>query len=392
MILFIQLLFWITVLLILHTYVFFPLILKLVAGRKAPNRVTYAKNDAELPEIAVIMAVHNEQEVIAKKIEIVFDSDYPADKIHFYIGSDKSGDDTNAIIRKHESRYQNLRLIEFTERTGKAGIINHLVERVQQEILILTDANVLFDRETIYALVKHYKNPDIALVGGNILNQEYRREGISYQEKKYLERENIIKYREGLIWGTMMGAFGGLYSIRKSFFAPVPRNFLVDDFYITMHALAKGKLAINELSAVSYEDASNKISEEFRRKVRISAGNFQNLSVYKKLLWPPFTGLAFSFLSHKVLRWITPFLLIINLFCNALLLNYHAIYRFALAAQIMCLCVPLMDALLKKIAINFRVFRFISHFYSMNLALLIGFIKYSIGVKTNIWRPTERNQ
>src|SRR5690606_16045091 len=101
-------------------------------------------------------------------------------------------------------------------------------------------------------------------------------------------------YREGLIWGTMMGAFGGLYSIRKSFFAPVPRNFLVDDFYITMHALAKGKLAINELSAVSYEDASNKISEEFRRKVRISAGNFQNLSVYKKLLWPPFTGLAFS--------------------------------------------------------------------------------------------------
>jgi len=391
-IVFIQLLFWMTVLLILHTYVFFPLILKLAAERKSPNQVTYDKEDTGLPEVAIIMAVHNEQDVIAKKIDIVFDSDYPSDKIHFYIGSDNSSDRTNAIIREYQQRYRNLYLVEFTTRTGKAGIINSLVENAGQEILVLTDANVLFDRETIYALVKHYKNPDIALVGGNILNQEHRREGISYQEKKYLERENIIKYHEGLIWGTMIGAFGGLYSIRKSFFAPVPHNFLVDDFYITMHALARGKYAINELSAVSYEDVSNKLSEEFRRKIRISAGNFQNLSVYKKLLWPPFTGLAFSFFSHKVLRWITPFLLIINLFCNIVLLDYHIVYQMALIAQILFLCVPLIDILLKKIAINFRLFRFISHFYSMNLALLIGFIKYSTGVKTNIWRPTERNQ
>jgi len=391
-IVFIQLLFWMTVLLILHTYVFFPLILKLAAERKSPNQVTYDKEDTGLPEVAIIMAVHNEQDVIAKKIDIVFDSDYPSDKIHFYIGSDNSSDRTNAIIREYQQRYRNLYLVEFTTRTGKAGIINSLVENAGQEILVLTDANVLFDRETIYALVKHYKNPDIALVGGNILNQEHRREGISYQEKKYLERENIIKYHEGLIWGTMIGAFGGLYSIRKSFFAPVPHNFLVDDFYITMHALARGKYAINELSAVSYEDVSNKLSEEFRRKIRISAGNFQNLSVYKKLLWPPFTGLAFSFFSHKVLRWITPFLLIINLFCNIVLLDYHIVYQMALLAQILFLCVPLIDILLKRIAINFRLFRFISHFYSMNLALLIGFIKYSTGVKTNIWRPTERNQ
>lgn len=392
MIVFVQLVFWMTVLLILHTYVLFPLILKLVAERKSPNQIIYAQEDTDLPEVAIIMAVHNEQAVIAKKIDIVFDSDYPSDKIHFYIGSDNSSDLTNPIIREYQQQYSNLHLTEFETRTGKAGIINSLVESAKQEILILTDANVLFDRETIYALVKHYKNPDIALVGGNILNQEYRREGISYQEKKYLERENIIKYHEGLIWGTMIGAFGGLYSIRKSFFAPVPHNFLVDDFYITMNALARGKFAINELSAVSYEDVSNKLSEEFRRKIRISAGNFQNLSVYKKLLWPPFTGLAFSFFSHKVLRWITPFLLIINIFCNIILLDYHIIYQIALIGQILFLCIPVIDILLKRIAINFRLFRFISHFYSMNLALLIGFIKYSTGIKTNIWRPTERNQ
>ena len=392
MIVFVQLLFWITVLLILHTYVFFPLILKLAAGRKTPNQIVYDRQGEDLPEVAIVMAVHNEQDVIAKKIQTVFASDYPIEKISFYIGSDNSGDATDAIVRDYQRLYPNLHLVEFKERTGKAGIVNTLVDKAGQTVMILTDANVFFDCDTIYALVKHYKNPDIALVGGNILNQEYRREGISYQEKKYLERENIIKYREGVIWGTMIGAFGGLYSIRKSCFAPVPKNFLMDDFYITMNALALGKHAINELSAVSYEDVSNKISEEFRRKIRISAGNFQNLSVYKRLLWPPFTGLAFSFFSHKVLRWITPFLLIMNLACNIALLNYHIVYQVALIAQVLFLTVPLIDVLLKRIAINFRLFRFVSHFYSMNLALLIGFIKYSTGVKTNIWRPTERNQ
>ena len=392
MIVFVQLLFWITVLLILHTYVFFPLILKLAAGRKTPNQIVYDRQGEDLPEVAIVMAVHNEQDVIAKKIQTVFASDYPIEKISFYIGSDNTGDATDAIVRDYQRLYPNLHLVEFKERTGKAGIVNTLVDKAGQTVMILTDANVFFDCDTIYALVKHYKNPDIALVGGNILNQEYRREGISYQEKKYLERENIIKYREGVIWGTMIGAFGGLYSIRKSCFAPVPKNFLMDDFYITMNALALGKHAINELSAVSYEDVSNKISEEFRRKIRISAGNFQNLSVYKRLLWPPFTGLAFSFFSHKVLRWITPFLLIMNLACNIALLNYHIVYQVALIAQVLFLTVPLIDVLLKRIAINFRLFRFVSHFYSMNLALLIGFIKYSTGVKTNIWRPTERNQ
>lgn len=392
MILLLQIVFWVTILLVLQTYLFFPWVLKLIASNKLPNQQIYLPQSDSLPSVAILMAVYNEEEVIEKKIHSVFNTNYPADKIRFYIGSDNSTDQTNDIIESLRSQYPSLSLRIFGKRTGKAAIINQLEVQAPEEILILTDANVFFEKTTIYELIKNYKNPEIALVGGNIVNEQFKKEGISFQEKKYLERENIIKYHEGLIWGTMIGALGGLFSIRKDAFAPVPANFLVDDFYISMHTLASGKKVINELNALAYEDVSNKITEEFRRKVRISAGNFQNLAFYRKLLWPPFTGLAFCFLSHKVLRWITPFLLLLALATNLYLLPVNKIYQLTLLGQIGVLLIPVVDALLKKIAINLRLFRFITHFYSMNLALLVGFFKYSTGIKSNIWRPTERNQ
>lgn len=375
----------------LHSYVFFPFLLKVLAKSAEANKSLYAENDEELPSVGVLMAVHNEEEVILKKIHSVFNSNYPSHKIHLFIGSDNSTDKTDFIISDLQKEFPRLYFRKFN-RTGKAGIINQLEQDCEFSVLILTDANVFFDSSTIFQLVKNFKNPGIALVGGNILNEKFKFEEISFQEKKYLERENVIKYREGLIWGAMIGAFGGCYAIKKEFYVPVPKNFLVDDFYITMKVLEKDKKAINEPDAICYEDVSDKISEEFRRKVRISAGNFQNLKVFSQLLWPPFTGVAFCFFSHKVLRWVTPFMLIFTMGLNLQLLDVHPVYRIFMLLQFMLLALPLLDTILKRVEVNLKLLRFVTHFYSMNLALLVGFFKYSSGVKTNIWRPTERNQ
>ena len=104
----------------------------------------------------------------------------------------------------------------------------------------------------------------------------------------------------------MIGPFGGCYMLRSNYFSKVPDNYLVDDFYIAMEVFRKGGLAINDLSAICTESNSSDILEEFKRKSRISAGNFQNLLTFKNLLWPPFSKLAFNFISHKVLRWLGP--------------------------------------------------------------------------------------
>ena len=387
-----QILFWLCAFLIVHSYVFFPWILSVLSKNKKQNSNIFSLDDASLPKVTILLAAYNEEKVIEQKILSTFKTNYPLDKIEFLIGSDASTDRTNSIIEKYSSQYPQIKLHHFAGRTGKAGIINELSDKASNDIFILTDANVFFKEDTIYQMVKHYKNNSIALVGGNILNVRLKRDGISVQEKSYLDRENIIKYQEGVLWGTMIGAFGGCYSVRRTHYAKVPPRYFMDDFFITMHALGKGGKAINELDATCYEDISNKISEEFRRKVRISIGNFQNLTRYAGLLWPPYKALGFCFLSHKVLRWKGPLYMLVMILSSAMLWDYSVFYQVLLGLQILALFIPLFDELLKKLNIHNSLLRFISHFYIMNLALLVGLIRFIFGVKSNVWKPTERFQ
>lgn len=385
-----QILFILSAFLIVHTYVLFPYVLKILASNKSQNDLIYDRTD-DLPSISILLAVYNEEQVIEQKILTTFNTNYPAHKIQFLIGSDASSDKTNEIIKSFIDKYP-VQLIEFEGRTGKSGIINKLTELASADIFIMTDANVFFQEDTIYQLVKHYKNDSIAQVGGNIINVQYKKDGISFQEKSYLSRENLIKYQEGIIWGTMIGTFGGCYSIRANAYAKVPDNFLVDDFYISMYVLEKGYKSINELDALCIEDVSNKIEEEFRRKVRISAGNFQNLNRFKGLLWPPYTGLAFSFISHKVLRWIGPILLIIAFITSAVLAIHSNYYMYLLLIQVLVYSTPIIDKFLKALSIHIKFLRFANYLIMMNLALLKGMIWYFKGIKSSVWQPTQRNQ
>jgi len=241
-------------------------------------------------------------------------------------------------------------------------------------------------------LIKHYKNSEISLVGGNIVSSRLNRDGISIQETTYISRENKIKYWEGKVWGAMIGAFGGCYSIRAEYFAPVPRNFFMDDFYITMNVIEKKGLSIFEPKAGCYEDVSNKIAEEFKRKMRISIGNFQNLGRYARLLYPPFSGVSFCFMSHKVLRWFGPFFLILAMISNAFLIRHGWFFDATFIIQLILISLPVVDLILRKLKVHINLLRYITHFYLMNLALLVGFVRFLRGVETNIWQPTQRFQ
>jgi cellulose synthase/poly-beta-1,6-N-acetylglucosamine synthase-like glycosyltransferase len=389
---FLTLLFWLSIFFVFYTYLLFPLLLNFFALSKSQNTLVYKKGDTELPHVSILLAVYNEELVMEEKLTSTFTTDYPLEKISFYIGSDSSTDSTELIIKKFQEKYPQLHLKVFPQRTGKAGIINQLEQQANSEILILTDANVFFDTHTIYNLVKHYKNSEICLVGGNIINNQAHKTGISVQEKTYLTRENKIKYQEGTVWGTMIGAFGGCYSIRKAYFSPVPPKFFMDDFYITLAVLEKEKKAINALDAQCYEDVSNKISEEFRRKVRISIGNFQNLFRYKKLLVSKMPGLAFCFWSHKVIRWFGPFFIGFSFLSNFGLVHLHSFYYSTFVFQLALFTLPLLDEILKRLKVHLSLLRFISHFYLMNLALLIGFFRFISGVESNVWKPTQRFQ
>ena len=372
--------------LILHTYVFYPLFMILIYRNSNHNQLLFY-SDHELPSIAILIAAHNEEKVIEKKILSVFNTNYPSSKLKVFIGSDASTDRTDEIISNLTNTYSNIEFIKFKGRVGKISIINHLQSLCDEPVLILSDANVIFKQNTIFELVKYFKDSNVGLVSANIIKESSNNDGISYQEKKYLNFENKIKASESYAFNFIMGAEGGCYAIRNNLFSKVPSNFIVDDFFITMQVLERKNYALLNNLAICIEDVTTDISSEYRRKVRISSGNFQNLFFFKHLLFD-FSSICFAFWSHKVLRWLTPFFIFICLFSSVFLIPYHKFFIWISCIQLVLLLFPLFNYFFK---FNNVFLKFIAHFYLMNFALFEGFIKFIKGIKSSIWEPINRN-
>ena len=385
-----EIIFWICLIFIFHTYLFYHLLIRIFALNRKGNIKVYTAED-DLPNVSILIAAHNEESVIRTKILSIINNSYPQIKLEVLVGSDCSTDKSNTIIEQLIKEYECIRIVKFEKRTGKIGVINTLIEKAKHDLVLLTDANVMFDEQTIFELVKHFKNEEIGLVDSKMINIGIKKDGISHQEKTYISAEVSSKNAESLLWGAMMGPFGGCFSLRKNLWETIPSHFLVDDFFINMLVLQKGFKSINEPKAIVYEDVSNNLSDEFRRKIRISSGNFQNLFHYKHLLLD-FSWIAFSFFSHKVLRWLAPFFILSIIAILPFIILKENFYFYFSIGIIACFSFVIIDFLLKLLKVNIRILRFLTHFTVMNTALFIGFLNYIQGVKSSIWEPTKRNQ
>lgn len=385
-----QLIFWICLFLVFHSYFLFPLVLKLLAKKKTIKALSFSLE--ELPKVSVLVAAHNEEKMIGEKISSVLGGDYPRDKLEILVGSDASTDQTNAILQQIKELNPSLHIFLFEERKGKPAIINQLIKEAEGEILVISDANVMLEPNTLIELIRYFKEDRIGLVDSRLISTGIKSGGISKQEKFYTGREVSIKHNESVIWESMMGPFGGCYAIRKSLYRPVPNHFLVDDFFINMSVLEQGASCISNILATVSEDVSNNPREEFRRKKRISAGNYQNLFRFRSMLFKGSSGVGFCFFSHKVLRWIIPFLVIITLSLSTILGINSNFYMLLALLQVLVLFTPVITYILGKIGIQSIPLRFITHFVLMNMALLAGFFRYLGGIKNNVWQPTSRNQ
>lgn len=240
-----QFIFWLSLVLVLHTYLFYPLLLDWL-GRDTPAHSLLFERKEELPQVSVLMALHNEESVVVQKIESLLAQDYPQDKISFFLGSDCSVDQTNALIQNYADRYPQVHFFPFQNRQGKPGVINFLAREAEvlnpigaEHVFLITDANVMLAPSTVYHLVRHFKDEAIAIVDAHMIHTGMKKDGISHSENQYISTEVKLKHLEGKVWGKMIGPFGGCYTIRSDFFTQVPSNFLVDDFFITMQAFEK---------------------------------------------------------------------------------------------------------------------------------------------------------
>ncbi len=374
----------------LHTYIFYPALLLLLTSLKKTKDVDVFQSENEFPEITLICAAYNEEKVIEEKIHSTFNTKYPLPKITFLIGTDNCSDATVSIIKNLQQKYSELKLIEFTSRTGKIGILNALSKEAKSPVLLMTDANVYFKRETISELVKHFKNTGVGMVCGNISKRPLNAEAVTASELHYMNFENRLKSAESNLMGLVMGAEGGCYAIKKEILTEIPAHFIADDFFTTCLALRAKKKIIFENDALAYEDVATDTKGEFKRKARIATGNFQNLFYFKDLLFRFWSDIAFAFFSHKVLRWITPFLFLLNFITVILLFKTHVLFQIIFYAQVFLLLLPVLNKMLVSVGVKIKPCISLSHFMMMNAALLVGFLRYCKGVKSSVWEPVKR--
>jgi len=409
-----HIIFWGSIAAMLHSYVFYPLLMHILARGKRPNATTFPPDDTDLPVVSVLMSVHNEERVVGEKIYSLTKLNYPPEKLRIYIGSDGSSDRTNDLVAHAFDIHFPLPHAHFSlfrERRGKPPVINDLAalaqadyrnlyqsEAVQpsnpkpQHIFLLTDASVILEPDTLYNLVRHFKNDRIGAVDANMRSKGLRAQGISRSEERYLSGEVRLKHREGLAWGMMIGPFGGCYALRADLFEPIPPHSLVDDFWLVFRALERGYQAINDLDAVCYEGAIHRVSDEDRRKKRIAAGSFQNLARFRRWTLPPVTRLGFAFFSHKVLRWFGGFFLLLIALSAGFLGLHNLVFRTVFWSLVLGgIGVFVLDFVQNRLLHKpIPLIKNLAYFLAMNIALMDGFFKWLRGIRENTWERTTR--
>ena len=387
---FFLILFLICLLFPVFSYVIFPWLMK-----QAASKIKYEKNEyakiTEWPSVTIVFSVFNEEKVIRRKLESILNSDYPKDKLQVLIGSDNSTDITHSIIEEFVANNSNITLVKKTSRHGKLKIINELIDLTTTEHLVFTDANVFFEPITLKALVYNLLAKDAKMVCGNILKFSPKNQGISDQEIFYMNFENQLKHHESLKYGFCVGVEGGCYAILKSHFVKVPDGFLMDDFFITLDVISKGGNVLFEPEALCYEDVNDAPMIEFKRKIRISLGNFRNLKFYKHLLFPITNGFGFAFFSHKVLRWFTPFAIMFSFALTLILMLYCPFFKWVALAYSLLIVLPILTIFLENVKLKIPFVNALGHFILMNFALLLGYFKFISASHESAWEPPKRN-
>lgn len=360
------------------------------AHEKSQHHAPRAQTETSpLPSVSVLMPAFNEEKVIREKVMSLLASDYPPELIEFLVGSDSSGDGTDGILKELAGADNRIRYYRSPERKGKASLLNKLASEARGEILVITDANVIFTPGTVRELAGGFGRHATGLCDATVITGRSDGSGVTRQENFYSRFETALKRAEGELWGAMPGPYGGCYAVRRDLFPQIPANTLVDDLYVGLTVLAKGYRSHNIHGAAVFEDTQPEMAVQFRRRIRIAAGSFQNLFRFGPFPSKRFSA-SFVFVTHKVLRWFSPLMLSL-FFMTTVILSGHSDFYFCMTAvQLIFIILSALDLLFCRFGKKIRYQRFITQFLMMNAALAAGFVKALRGIKSGIWEPTKR--
>ena len=301
-----QCVFWVSGACVAYSYVLYPGFIYWAARFWGRSPARPQVPDAELPTVTLLIAAHNEESVIADRIENSLNLDYPAGRLEVVVALDGCSDRTAEIVRNYESR--GVRVLDNPSRQGKAATLNAAIARLTSEILILSDANTSNERSAARRLVSWFADLRVGVVCGRLILTDPRT-GRNV-DSLYWRYETFLKRCEATL-GALLGANGAIYAIRRSAFVPLQPNTIIDDFVIPLQSkLRTGCSIVYDAEAIAWEETPARLGAEFGRRARIGAGAFQSLRMLRPIFHPCQGWLLLSFVSHKLLRWFCPLFLL----------------------------------------------------------------------------------
>ena len=312
--------------LISYVYVGYPALLMLLGA--VAGKPQEAKSGLVL-DVTLVISAYNEEYVIADKIENCLAIDYEKARLQIIVVSDASDDETDNIVKRYEN--QGVELLRMESRAGKTLGLNEAIRIATGEIVIFSDANAMYLPSAIKNLVRNFVDQSVgAVVGESTYGDVSTRSETS--ESLYWRYETFVKRLETRL-GSVVGGDGAIYAVRKSLYKPMRADAL-SDFVNPLQIVEQGKRCVYEPAAVSVESAAGSFDKEFSRKVRIVNRAWRAMLSMRHMLNPAKHGLfAFEFISHKLLRWLVPFMLVVLFLANLALINASSIYRVTFFAQ-----------------------------------------------------------
>jgi len=376
-----EILFWISVVAILYTYLGYPAAVSLLARLRSRKII---KSEIR-PTVSIVIACHNEQEYIERRINNLIECEYPPGLREIIVVSDGSTDFTAEIARRYFS--YGVKLFAYEDQRGKATALNVGVEIATGDIILFADARQAFEPNVIKAIVANFADSSVGAVSGELLLDGGEDSSVGEGVGLYWKYEKWIRKSESA-FGSVIGATGAIYAIRRKLWKPLPENTILDDVYTPMSIALDGHRVIFEEAARAHDVATESATREFARKVRTLTGNYQLCQLMPRVLVPN-NVLLFQFYSHKLMRLASPMFFLILLATNLILAAgstgmAQLFYQAFSIAQLLFYCGVFAGGYLLKRNRRVRLLNFAYVFSLMNAAALVGLI-YFVFSKRNVW-------
>lgn len=336
------------------------------------------------PTLSFVMVVRNEADVLEPKLQNLMELNYPEDLREVIVVSDGSTDATNQILsawsKNSGPKNSNIRTILRHDSRGKAAGLNDAIEVAKGEVIVFTDARQQIESDAIRFLAENFADPEVGCASGELMlgdpgsGESVKGMGLYWRiEKSIREMESDS--------GSVVGATGALYAVRRSLISTIPPETILDDVYIPMNVARQNFRVIFDSRAIAWDVPSLGVGREFTRKIRTLSGNYQLVQLAPWLLTRS-NPLRFEFISHKLLRLAAPFALAVTLVSPVFLAG--PIYRIALILQLGFYTLGLLAIAQIKRGPLARIADASFTFIVLNTAALIAFTNFITGKKA-VW-------